>query len=59
VRSVFTLEAFSGTCDCAMYFGCSANYRESCVNWTGCSTDSGWPGCGWLWADPCDGGCVN
>jgi hypothetical protein len=57
VREMFTLHAFVDRCDCAMYFGC-ADWRFSCVNWTHCSQDPGWPQCGWLWEDPCDGGCA-
>jgi hypothetical protein len=57
VRDMFTLRAFQDRCDCAQYFGCM-DWRSSCVNWSGCSQDPGWPQCGWLWEDPCDGGCV-
>jgi hypothetical protein len=57
VREMFTLHAFVDRCDCALYWGC-ADWRTSCQNWTHCSQDPGWPQCGWLWEDPCDGGCA-
>jgi hypothetical protein len=57
LRNMFTLKAFHGTCDCAMYWGCS-DWRYQCVNWLSCTQDSGWPQCGWLWEDPCDGACA-
>jgi hypothetical protein len=57
VRGMFALQAGSGICDCAMYYGC-ADWRFNCVNWTNCSEPNGWPLCGWLFNDPCDGGCA-
>lgn len=57
LRSLFTLKAFNQQCDCSMNWGC-ADWRYNCVNWTNCSQGNGWPQCGWLWEDPCDGGCA-
>jgi hypothetical protein len=57
VRDLFTLQAFANICDCALSWGCM-EWRQSCVTWSGCSQTQGWPQCGWLWNDPCDGGCV-
>ena len=57
LRDMFTLKAFNQQCDCAQSFGCSY-WREACVSWSQCSMGNGWPQCGWLWEDPCDGGCV-
>jgi hypothetical protein len=57
LRAIFTLQAVTDACDCAQSWGCS-DWRFNCVNWTQCSTTTGWPQCGWLWEDPCDGGCA-
>jgi hypothetical protein len=58
LRDLFTLHAATQSCDCAAYFGCP-DWRDACVNWTHCSVPNGWPQCGWLWEDPCDGGCAS
>jgi hypothetical protein len=56
LRRSFTLDARSGDCNCNTGWGCDAgNY---CSNTLGCNPIKSWPACGWLWEDPCDGGCT-
>jgi hypothetical protein len=56
LRRTFTLYAGSRNCNCNIGWGCSGgNY---CSGQTGCTPTTGWPSCGWLWEDPCDGGCT-
>jgi len=57
VRALFTLQAAQGDCDCVQYWGCM-DWRASCVTWTTCQQTQGWPQCGWLWLDACDGACA-
>jgi hypothetical protein len=56
LRRTFTLHANGGDCGCNTGWGCDGgNY---CSTATGCNTITSWPACGWLWEDPCDGGCT-
>jgi hypothetical protein len=56
LRRSFTLDARSGDCNCNTGWGCDGgNY---CSNTLGCNPIKSWPACGWLWEDPCDGGCT-
>jgi hypothetical protein len=57
VRSLFVAFAQGFECDCELDRGCYAG-GSSCSHQSGCSTSYGWPGCGFLWQDPCTGGCV-
>ena len=56
LRRTFTLYADGGDCNCNTGWGCDGgNY---CSSTLGCSPITSWPACGWLWEDPCDGGCT-
>jgi hypothetical protein len=56
LRRSFTLYAGAGGCNCNTGWGCDGgNY---CSDQTGCTPNNGWPACGWLWEDPCDGSCT-
>jgi hypothetical protein len=58
VRGLFVAFAQGFDCDCEMDRGCYSG-GSSCSFESGCSTYYGWPGCGYLWQDPCTGGCVG
>ncbi len=45
------------SCDCNQGWGCDGNILTMCAGGTGCSVQSDWPACGWLWRSPCDGSC--
>ena len=57
VRGLFVAFAQGFDCDCTMDRGCYSG-GNSCNFETGCNTYYGWPGCGFLWQDPCTGACV-
>ena len=57
IRDLVTLHAFDQWCNCAMYWGCS-DWRYYCSTSTYCQEPSGYPLCGWLFMDRCDGGCA-
>jgi hypothetical protein len=57
VRRSFTLYAGGGSdCECNTGWGCDG--ATKCSSSVGCTTVTSWPACGWLWEDPCDGGCI-
>lgn len=55
VRGLFVAMADVVDCDCNTDFGCDSNMN--CKAGTGCTVDSSWPACGWLWLQDCDGVC--
>jgi len=57
VRDLFVLHADSSNCDCNQGWGCDLSLTLMCAGGTGCSVQTSWPACGWLWRDPCDGSC--
>jgi hypothetical protein len=57
VRQHFTASARADDCDCSTDWGCDAS--NHCDGGTGCTPDTTWPMCGWLWNETCDGGCRN
>ncbi len=56
VRQAFVALARADDCECNTDFGCGG-YTTHCEGGTGCTPDTSWPMCGWLWNDPCDGEC--
>lgn len=56
LRRSFTLYANGSDCDCNTGWGCDGG--TNCSSSTGCNVIRSWPACGWLWEDPCDGGCT-
>jgi hypothetical protein len=56
VRQAFVALARADDCECNVDFGCGG-YTVHCEGGTGCTPDTSWPMCGWLWNDPCDGSC--
>jgi hypothetical protein len=56
LRRSFTLYADGTSCECNTGWGCDDS--TYCSSATGCSPITSWPACGWLWEDPCNGGCT-
>ena len=48
------VNAFADDCECSTDFGCDGG---RCDGSTGCTPDTTWPMCGWLWDQTCDGNC--
>jgi hypothetical protein len=56
LRGHFVALASSLDCNCSLDWGCSA-FGTYCANDSGCTPDTTWPMCGWLWDETCDGFC--
>jgi hypothetical protein len=55
----FAVRADASDCNCNQGWGCGSGSGGECSGSSGCNTVTGWPACGWLWEDPCDGSCSN
>jgi hypothetical protein len=56
VRGLVVAFARAESCDCATGWGCDGMGTYCRAN-TGCTVDTDWPMCGWLWSETCDGLC--
>lgn len=55
VRTRLVVQADAAACNCNVEFGCGNG--NDCVSGIGCTVETDWPACGWLWLQDCNGSC--
>lgn len=58
VRTRLVVQADLAACDCNLGFGCVGEDRKCTEGGGGCTVESNWPACGWLWLQDCNGTCA-